>query len=51
MLKIIKLQTTFVDVEHVTETKLYLANLPNKMLEIRQLIKDAMSKMTLLEKY
>jgi hypothetical protein len=35
----------------VTETKQYVQNLPEKMLEIRALIKDAMAKMTLLEKY
>ena len=35
----------------MTETKQYVQNLPEKMLEIRALIKDAMAKMTLLEKY
>jgi hypothetical protein len=51
VLNIIKHQTVYRDIEHVTETKLYVKNLPDKMLEIRALIKDAMSKMTLLEKY
>ena len=51
VLAIIKHQTVYRDIEHVTETKQYIQNLPNKMLEIRVLIKDAMSKMTLLEKY
>lgn len=51
VLKIIKHQTTYRDIEHVTETKQYVKNLPDKMLQIRALIKDAMSKMTLLEKY
>ena len=51
VLAIIKHQTIYRDIEHVTETKLYVKNLPDKMLEIRALIKDAMAKMTLLEKY
>lgn len=51
VLAIIKHQTVYRDIEHVTETKLYVKNLPDKMLQIRALIKDAMAKMTLLEKY
>ena len=51
VLQIILEQKTYRDIEHVIETKKYIANLPSKMLEIRALIKDAMSKMTLLERY
>jgi hypothetical protein len=39
------------DIEEVTEVRGFLKRMPDKMQEIRLLVKEAMAFMTLLEQY
>jgi hypothetical protein len=49
--KVIKHKQIYKDIEEVTEVKSFLKRMPDKMQEIRFLVREAMAFMTLLEQY
>ena len=51
VLKVIKHKQSYRDIEEVTEVRGFLKRMPDKMQEIRFLVKEAMAFMTLLEQY
>lgn len=51
VLKVIKHKQIYKDIEEVTEVRSFLKRMPDKMQEIRFLVREAMAFMTLLEQY
>lgn len=49
--KVIKHKQIYKDIEEVTEVRSFLNRMPDKMQEIRFLVREAMAFMTLLEQY
>ena len=49
--KVIKHKQIYKDIEEVTEVRSFLKRMPDKMQEIRFLVREAMAFMTLLEQY
>jgi hypothetical protein len=49
--KVINHKQIYKDIEEVTEVKSFLKRMPDKMQEIRFLVREAMAFMTLLEQY